>query len=214
MRAFSLIALQLYLLLSFTGCFFQTVNEDDLDLYARANSHYKKKEFDKALELYQQVIDNNKGFLNARLMKSKVLFYSQKYELAKNELKQILKKDHNHIGALLLDSKIDILQNNDPLKTIEKLNKIIEIDPDHLESHILLGLLYEKQSNYKNAINEYLSVIDNEYDIINAHINIAILYRKIDLKGRSYNHLQKAKKMAEVCNYSTEYIEALLEDAQ
>lgn len=67
--------------------------------------------------------------------------------------------------------------------SLKGLRKVLELDPENLEVHYLIGIAYLKNDNYRQAISHLENVIHSEFSYLHVqHANM--------LLGYAHNHLE------------------------
>jgi len=177
------------------------------ELYREGVRAYHEKKFDEAERFFQSVIEQDDGFLNAYLMLGKIYYYNRDFEKSLDVLEKVIERDSNHTGALYWKSRVIVmLDQNITDEPINLLKKVLETDSSHIPARLLLALLYEKKSLYKEALHQYVTIIDEEENLINARGNLAILYMRLGLTGRAKIEIGKAFKICEIAECNTEKV--------
>lgn len=103
---------------------------------------------------------------------------------AKAAFEDLLRRYPNE-ADLHLFLGISLLRLRDPLAAIRAIKKAIEINPNHVEAHTLLGYVeLEVRGDADAAIREYRKVIELEAGSAEAHGNLAVALKKRgDLDG-------------------------------
>ena len=61
-------------------------------------------------------------------------------------------------------------------QAISELQKVIEIDPNYLDAHVGLGLVYRQQSKLDDAITKYQQILQIEPDYAMSHLGLGGIY--------------------------------------
>jgi tetratricopeptide (TPR) repeat protein len=95
-------------------------------------------------------------------------------------------KELSHQEALKLYQQALQLKAQDPETLNQKipiLKKVIEIEPDFSSAYLSLGLAYQLQKNYPEAMKQYQKAIELQPDFYTAYYNMGTLYQAMnDLK--------------------------------
>ncbi|MFV1974862.1 MAG: tetratricopeptide repeat protein, partial [Candidatus Scalindua sp.] len=85
------------------------------------------------------------------------------------------------------------------LKEIDKkiiaYNETIKSNPDDVDAHFNLGILYEQKMKFNDAITEYQKTIQLKPDFIKARINLSLVYTERNMYGESVNELKQVLKI-------------------
>lgn len=118
-------------------------------------------------------------------------FEKHEFSQASNLLEKILDKESQ---ALLLMAKIEA--NRGKSKESEQLCRLfLSKDPNSLEGHYLMGLIYQTDNKFNKAAEElrYTILLDNNF--VMGHWNLALIYQKTDDKQASKRHLLQLKRI-------------------
>lgn len=129
-----------------------------IEAYNTGNTYYKDKEFLKAIEKWQWILERFPNYLDCEALITKV----------QKELKDSLKEKElisNYYNEAYKEYK-----NGNLTSAIEKINKILNIQPKNddavnllnlmVDEHFKLGLKYYSQNLYEKAINEWKNVLN------------------------------------------------------
>jgi tetratricopeptide (TPR) repeat protein len=168
----------------------RTMITDVLNYFNSGVHFYNQKEFSKAIQAYQKVIEldpnyveayNNLGITYQMIGDMDNAFKS--YEKA-IEINPKYEKGYNNLGTLLL------LENryNEALKTFQKA---LTINSNNIESHINLGILFKKRGQLEKAIESYQTALTLDPFHRETHYNIALLYEQMKNFELAINHYQQ-----------------------
>ncbi len=170
-----------------------------LKSYIAGKEYFAKKELRPAREHFVEAVELDDTLHNARLMLAKVHYYEHNFDAALDEIERILKKDGDHVGALYWKARISVVRPTDKnadTEMIALLNRVLELDAHHLPARSLLALLYEKKEKYREALHEYLLIISEEESFIDARANLGVLYRRLGLKAKALEEIDRAIRIA------------------
>lgn len=145
-----------------------------------------KDDFKKAVEQYNKVLSIRPNHKEAYYLLGKLYGSVDNYEKAELYFKKALEQDKNYFSANLWLGKVYFEIENDQA-ALEYLNKALQLKPDS-EAYFMIGEIYQKSKNYKEAIKNYLEVevslslngLDNDYYKYRSFINRADI--SIELK--------------------------------
>ena len=151
---------------------------------------YNQKEFSKAIQAYQKVIEldptyveayNNLGIIYQ--MAGDVDRAFGAYQKA-TEINPRYEKGYNNLGILLL------LRGRDE-EALEAFKKALAINPNNIESHINLGILFKKKGQWDEAIESYQKALAINPLHRETHYNIALLYEQLEKWELAISHYQE-----------------------
>jgi chemotaxis protein methyltransferase CheR len=120
-------------------------------------------------------------------------FEAHEFSQAEKLLNQILDKEPQ---ALLLMAKIEANRGKN-IESERFCRLYLEKDPDGLEGHYLMSLIYQANNRLDKAAEKlrYTVLLDNSFVI--GHLNLALIYQKTDDKQASKRHLLQIKRVLE-----------------
>ena len=128
----------------------------------------------------------------------------------KKWLQEAMVKYPNNVDIIIADINFNIAEKNTAL-AIEKLNKIISLDPKNKQYYLLLGNLYEKQKDMVNAKKTYksgLEIAPEDYEMnyncgavsYNEAVNAYNSSKNVKTKTNNYlTFFAESKKYFEKC---------------
>lgn len=151
---------------------------------------YKQREFSKAIQAYQKVLEmdptyieayNNLGILYQTLGdEDRALGFYQK----SIEVNPRYEKGYNNLGTLLF-------LRGYYKEAQEAFGKALALNPDNIESHINLGILFKKKGEFGKAIESYQKALAINPLHGETHYNIALLYEQLENLELAVNHYQQ-----------------------
>lgn len=184
------------LLIGLISC---STKDNAAELYSKGVGEYQEKKFEPAEKTFLSVIEADDDFLNAYLMLSKIYYFNRNYQKSIDLLDEIIKRNPDHTGALYWKARTLIIGINDKSdEPAALLKRILETDSSHISARLLLSLVHEQKGNHREAIHEYIIVLEEENNLINARGNLAVLYMRLGLKERAKSEIEKAVKIAEI----------------
>jgi tetratricopeptide (TPR) repeat protein len=168
----------------------RTLTSDVLGYFNSGVAFYNQKEFSKAIQAYQKVIEldptyveayNNMGIIYQMLGNADRAFGA--YQKA-TEINPRYEKGYNNLGILLLiKGRYE--------EALEAFQKALAINSNNIESHINLGILYKKKGEWEKAIESYQSALAINPLHGETHYNIALLYEQLENLELAINHYQQ-----------------------
>jgi len=151
---------------------------------------YHQREFLKAIQSYQKVIEldptyveayNNLGITYQMMGDMDRAFKA--YEKA-IEINPKYEKGYNNLGIqLFLKDRYE--------EAMEAFQKALAINSDNIESHINLGILFKKRGQLEKAIESYQTALAIDPFHKETHYNIALLHEQMENFELAINHYQQ-----------------------
>ncbi len=126
----------------------------------------------------------------------------------KKWLQEGVAKYPNNKDLIIADINTNIAEKNIPM-AIEKLNKIISLDPKNKEYYMLLGNIYENQKDLTNAKKTYksgLEIAAEDYDL-NYNMGAVLYNEAVNVYNSSKNVKGKPNPYAPIFTECKKYFE-------
>jgi tetratricopeptide (TPR) repeat protein len=168
----------------------RSLTSDILNYFNSGVHFYKQREFSKAIQAYQKVIEldptyieayNNLGIVYQLLGdEDKAVGFYQK----STEINPRYEKGYNNLGILLLlKGRYEEAQ--------EVFQKALAINSNNIESHMNLGILLKKKGELEKAIGSYQNALAINPLHGETHYNIALLYEQLGNLELAISHYQQ-----------------------
>ncbi|MBP3931905.1 MAG: DEAD/DEAH box helicase family protein [Peptostreptococcaceae bacterium] len=162
---------------------------------------YINREYDKALEIINLLLNNNPKSIAALNAKAKIELEHERYSSAISIANEVLKieKDQEYALSTKAHSYRHLGQYE---KAIEIYEKIIDIYNDKEYSYVYLGDCYYHLKKYNLAINQYHNALDINENMYNANFALGWIYarnRRYELSNKYYH---KAFEIDKQCSGS------------
>jgi Tfp pilus assembly protein PilF len=167
-----------------------TLVSEVLNHFNSGVAFFNQKEFSKAIQAYQKVIEldptyleayNNLGIIHQTMGDSKSALGA--YQKA-TEINPRYGKGYNNLGLLfLLEGRYE--------EALEAFQKALAINPNHIESHINLGILFKKKGQWENAVESYQKALAIDPLHRETHYNMALLYEQLENWELAISHYQQ-----------------------
>jgi len=178
-------------------------------------SFYNQREFSKAIQAYQKVIEldptyveayNNLGIIYQMMGDVERAFESYRKS---TEINPRYEKGYNNLGILLL-----LKGRNE--EALEAFQKALVINSNNIESHINLGILFKKKGEWGKAIESYQKALAINPLHRETHYNIALLYEQLENLELAISHYQQfiqlsSKSHPELVSKVQRHLNALVE---
>ncbi len=151
---------------------------------------YNQREFSKAIQAYQRVIELDPTYVeaynNLGIIYQEIRDFNKAFEAYQKsiEINPRYEKGYNNLGILLY-------LKGRPEEALEAFQKALAINARNIESHINLGVLYKKQGQLNKAIESYGKALDINPLHRESHFNIALLYEEMKNVELAIDHYQQ-----------------------
>ncbi len=156
---------------------------------------YNQREFLKAIQAYQKVIEldstyveayNNLGIIYQETGDPDRAFAAHQKSI---EINPRYDKGYNNLGIILY-----LKGRNE--EAIEAFQKALTVNPNNIESHINLGVLFKKHGELNKAIESYQKALEINPLHRETHYNIALLYEQLENVELAIRHYQQFIKLS------------------
>jgi Flp pilus assembly protein TadD len=168
----------------------RTLLSDVLNHFNSGVHFYNQREFSKAIQAYQKVIEldptyveayNNLGIIYQMLGDMDRAFEAYRKS---TEINPRYEKGYNNLGILLfLKGRYE--------EAVEAFQKALAINSNNIESHINLGILFKKKGEWEKAIGSYQKALAINPLHRETHYNIALLYEQLENLELAINYYQQ-----------------------
>ena len=162
---------------------------DVLNQFNLGVQFYNQRDFSKAIQAYQKVIEldptyveayNNLGIIYQTIGDVDRAFGA--YQRS-TEINPRYEKGYNNLGILLfLKGRYE--------EALGSFQKAIGVNPNNIESHINLGILFKRIGESEKAIESYQKALAINPFHKETHYNIALLYEQLENLELAINHYQ------------------------
>jgi len=156
---------------------------------------HNQREFLKAIQAYQKVIEldstyveayNNLGIVYQEMGNFDRAFGAYQKSI---EINPRYEKGYNNLGIILY-----LKGHNE--EAVEAFQKALTINSNNIESHINLGVLFKKQGQLNKAIESYQKGLEINPLHKEIHYNIALLYEQLENVELAIRHYQQFIKLS------------------
>ena len=151
-------------------------------------------------------LDNE--LFHANLRVAEIYLHSSWIEDARNRLEHAARIQPNRVEVHLLRGKLE-RDDGERLSTANEFLAAVEMDPTHAEARYLLGLLYQRNKQYEDAIAHYTTAIENDAELVElpfesqpiglqARLQLARTYRRMLQDYRFIDRELSAQEVAKI----------------
>ncbi len=167
-----------------------TLTSDVLHHFNSGVHFYNEKEFSKAIQAYQKVIELDPAYVEA--YNNLGIIYQLMGDVEKasaayrksTEINPRYEKGYNNLGILLLlKGRYD--------EALAAFEKALAVNSNNIESHINLGILFKKKGEWEKAIESYHKALAIDPLHRETHYNIALLYEQLEKMELAISHYQQ-----------------------
>jgi Tfp pilus assembly protein PilF len=172
---------------------------DVLNQFNLGVQFYSQRDFSKAIQAYQKVIEldptyveayNNLGIIYQTIGDVDKAFGA--YQKS-TEINPRYEKGYNNLGILLF------LKGHYE-EALGSFQKALAVNPNNIETHINLGILYRKKGESEKAIESYQKALTINPFHKETHYNIALLYEQLENLEMAINHYQQFIQLSSKSN--------------
>lgn len=146
-------------------------------LLEEANRRYVAKDYDQALELYNQVLARESHCVEAIVNKGSIYYLREAYDQAVRELNQAIKVDPQYVYAYYYRGLVRYQQGSDD-QALADFDKAVSLAPDFALAYYYRGNCYYMKGQYDTAIGEYSRALELDPWDAYAYLNRANVYRE------------------------------------
>jgi type IV pilus biogenesis/stability protein PilW len=168
----------------------RTLTADVLIQFNLGVQFYSQRDFSKAIQAYQKVIEldptyveayNNLGIIYQMIGDVDRAFGA--YQKS-TEINPRYDKGYNNLGILLfLKGRYE--------EALGSFQKALAVNPNNIETHINLGILFKKKGESEKAIESYQKALAISPFHKETHYNIALLYEQLENLELAISHYQQ-----------------------
>jgi type IV pilus biogenesis/stability protein PilW len=156
---------------------------------------YHQRDYAKAIQAYQKVIELDPGYPEAHNNLGIIYQEAGDFDRALSSYQKAIEinpkyeKALNNLGVLLyLKGRYE--------ESIQAFQKALTLNANNIESHINLGILFKKQGQVDQAIESYHRALAINPLHGEAHYNMGLLYEQLGNMEMAIGHYQKFIQMA------------------
>lgn len=167
--------------------------------YAKIEALIANKEFDTAISMCRALLKKDEANATLRYYIAATEYERGRYRLAEFIIGESLEIDPNDPEALFMRARIHDALSQEDVSLVPSiasdLDKVIELNPDHLEALWMRGVIYYEASNYKKAEQYFRAMIDLSPKTVSGYINLANTLKTLDRGPEAEKLLKQAKAL-------------------
>ncbi|MGQ9507984.1 MAG: tetratricopeptide repeat protein [Thermodesulfobacteriota bacterium] len=167
----------------------EVTDSEIVSLFNSGVVFHHQREFSRAIETYQKVIDlnpayieayNNLGIIHQEMgnFDGALKFYQKAIEIEPR-----YEKGWNNLGILWI-------LKGDLQKAKDCFQKILSINPNHLESYLHLGTIWKKEGQWQKAIESYQFALSLDPYRGETHYHLGLLYEEMGRMDLALPHYE------------------------
>ncbi len=177
-----------------------TSNPDVFELnYAKIEGMIAGKQYDDTIALIRVLLKRDEANPKLRAYLAQIEFEKGRYRLAEFIVGESLEIEPDDPEVLFLKARIHDALSEEDVSLIPgiaaTLDRVLEINPDHLEALWMRGIIYYEASNYTKAEEFFRRVIALNPNTVGAYINLANTLKTLDKGPEAEKLLKKAKDL-------------------
>ena len=167
--------------------------------YAKLEGMIAAKQYDEAISLISALLKRDEANGKLRYYLAMTEFSRGRYRLAEFIVGEALEIIPDDADALFLRARIHEALSEDDVSLIPgiaaTLDRVIELNPDHLEALWMRGVIYYEASTYTKAEEYFKHVLELNPSTVGAYVNLANTYKTVDRGPEAETLLKKAKAL-------------------
>ena len=168
--------------------------------YAKIEVMIANRQYEDTIVLINSLLKRDEANPKLRYYLAQVEFERKRYRLAEFIVGESLEIDPNDYEALFLRARIHNALSEEDVSLIpgiaSTLDRVLELNPDHLEALWMRGVIYYEASNYDKAEKFFRRIIELNPSTVGAYINLGNTLKTLDRGPEALKYLNKAKELA------------------
>ena len=167
--------------------------------YAKIEVLIANKDYDEAINMCRSLLQKDEANATLRYYLAATEFERGRYRLAEFIIGESLEIDPNDPEALFMRARIHDALSEEDVSLVPSiaadLDRVIELNPDHLEALWMRGVIYYEASNYRKAEEYFRAMIDLSPKTVSGYINLANTLKTLDRGPEAEKLLKQAKTL-------------------
>jgi tetratricopeptide (TPR) repeat protein len=166
-----------------------------IQLYRDARKLETEGMCDEAIFTYQDILQQNRFYIDARIGLARCYYETGKLRLARDTITSALDQEENNVEAWILLGRINTsLQEYEDAQIA--FDRVRAIEPANVEVRYRVGDLYRAQGDYRDAVAHYRDMIKLYPRDVMAHIYLGIVYTELGELERAGGYFRKAVSLS------------------
>jgi tetratricopeptide (TPR) repeat protein len=170
------------------------VGRGSVGLKRLATSHFAKGEFDKAMEIWNDVLEMEPGNVEIMTAIANALIQSGRPDQALPVLENAIEKDPGFLAAYNMLA-ICLINLNRLDEAADISRETISKDPSNAEAYFNLGVVFEQRGMYDQALSSFKRSVELRTDYDESRLNLANEYYRRGNFAQAKIHLEKAMEI-------------------
>jgi tetratricopeptide (TPR) repeat protein len=168
---------------------------DDTSLRFRLGlCYFGYADFNKALEQMELVRKKAPQMPDLEYYTGAILIELKRTDEARRHFEAELTRDPNHYKAMTKIAYLEYLDGNDA-KCTEWLAKSAAVNPRWFETRMVYGLLYNRQGEYRKAVDSLEACLREEPDYPKAHFQLSLAWRHLGDEDKAKQYLDSFNRL-------------------
>lgn len=167
--------------------------------YAKLEALIANKQYEEAIALVRILLKRDEANPKLRYYLALAEFHKKRYRLAEFMVNESLEIDDDDFEALFLLARIHDVLSEEDVSLIpgvaSTIDRVLELNPDHIEALWRRGVIYYEASNYTKAEEFFRHVIELNPSIVGAYIDLANTLKTQNKGPEAEQLLNKAKSL-------------------
>ena len=167
--------------------------------YAKLEALIANDQYEEAIALVRVLLKRDEANPKLRYYLALAEFHKKRYRLAEFMVNESLEIDNDDFEALFLLARIHDVLSEEDVSLIpgvaSTLDRVLELNPDHVEALWRRGVIYYEASNYTKAEEFFRHVIELNPSIVGAYIDLANTLKTQNKGPEAEQLLNKAKSL-------------------
>ncbi|HTV48735.1 MAG TPA: tetratricopeptide repeat protein [Phycisphaerae bacterium] len=179
--------------------------------YNIGNSLFDRGKYDRALWCWQQVLELESEYPQVHARMAEVYWAKGQLPAARQHLIEELRADPGNLDTLLDLGEL-LMEMNQPAAAAEKFRQVLDLEPDECTAHFQLGILAEKENDFRLALERFKFVLRHDSRFVGAHLKIARIHHQLKNQPEAMYHANCELSQSQIDNQTLLELGNLLMD--
>ncbi len=153
--------------------------------------------YDRALWCWQQVLELESDYPQVHARIADVFWAKGRLPEARSHLIEELRSDPGNLDTLLDIGEL-LMEMQQDIPAAEKFRQVLDLDPDDCTAHYQLGVLAQKEGDWRLALERFKFVLRHDRHFIGAHLQIAQVHHRRKNHAEALYHANSELSQPEV----------------